>query len=118
MAFWTVLWLVMPLLIIGLIAANYVRLIANFLQVLADGIETEAVIVDKTPRRGRRRFHRLVYEYTDQRGQVHRNHLDLFRSEYHNYQVGDRIAVVYSASRPHLSNTKAVVDRARQALRR
>ncbi|MEN9215895.1 MAG: DUF3592 domain-containing protein [Gloeomargarita sp. HHBFW_bins_162] len=113
MEFFIILVIFAPLIIIGLIIANYVRLIRNFWQVLADGIETNGVIVRKV--RSGRRYYRVTYEYHDQNGQTHRNGLDVFRSEHHNYQVGDTIQIVYSASKPHLSSTKAIVDQALQA---
>ncbi|MCS7030200.1 MAG: DUF3592 domain-containing protein [Gloeomargarita sp. SKYG116] len=109
--------LLTPFVIIGAIIANYIRIICNFGQVLADGVETEAVIVYKSQRR-RRSFHRVIYEYQDPTGRVRRNGFDLFRSEYDKYQVGDRIQVVYSASQPHISFTKETVDQARQAQQR
>ena len=113
MGFLIILLILVPLGVIGLIIANSIRLMRNFLQVLADGIETDAVIVSK--QQWSRRYCRVTYAYRDQEGQVHRNGLDAFRSEEANYQVGDTLRIVYSASRPHLSSTQALVQQAKQA---
>lgn len=113
MGFLIILLILAPLVAVGLIIVNYIRLMRNFLQVVADGIETDAVIVSK--QRWSRRYYRVTYEYRDQEGQVHRNGLDAFRSAEAHYQVGDPLRIVYSASRPHLSSTQALVQQVKQA---
>ncbi|MEN9245039.1 MAG: DUF3592 domain-containing protein [Gloeomargarita sp. DG02_5_bins_242] len=113
MGFLIILLILAPLVVVGFIIVNSIRLMRNFLQVVADGIETNAVIVSK--QQWGRRYDWVTYEYRDQEGQVHRNGFDAFRSAETHYQVGDTLRIVYSASRPHLSSTQALVQQVKQA---
>ncbi len=100
---------ILPLLTIGLIVFSFVQRINHFREVVTNGIPTTATVVRKYTR------NRLVFEYRDTTGRLHRKDRTVLRSEYHRFQPGDSVEVVYSAQRPHIVVFKEVVDAARQA---
>jgi hypothetical protein len=97
----------LPLITIGLIAFSFVQHINHFREVMVNGIPTTATVVRKYAR------NRIVFEYRDITGRLHRNDRIVFRSEYHRFQPGDSIDVVYSAQRPHIVFFKEVIDQSR-----
>ncbi|GIW02093.1 DUF3592 domain-containing protein [Roseiflexus sp.] len=110
------LFCALPLVIGGLVAFGFIQRMYHFQEILADGVETDALVVRKyrsAARLGNR--HRLVYEYRDASGKTYRKDDGVFPSEYDRLQEGDAFRVVYSAKRPHISTTKAAVDQSRAA---
>lgn len=97
-------------------ACDFIQRMYHFQEILADGVETDALVVRKyrsAASLGNR--HRLVYEYRDASGKTYRKDDGVFPSEYDRLQEGDAFRVVYSAKRPHISTTKAAVDQSRAA---
>lgn len=110
------LFCALPLVIVGLMAFGFIQRMYHFQEMLANGVETDAVVVRKyrsAASLGNR--HRLVYEYRDASGKTYRKDEAVFPSEYDRLQEGDAFPVVYSAKRPHISTTKAAVDQSRAA---
>ncbi|ABU59046.1 DUF3592 domain-containing protein [Roseiflexus castenholzii] len=108
------LFCALPLVIGGLVAFGFIQRMYHFQEILADGVETDALVVRKyrsVASLGNR--HRLVYEYRDASGKTYRKDDGVFPSEYDRLQEGDAFRVVYSAKRPHISTTKAAVDQSR-----
>jgi hypothetical protein len=97
----------LPLVTTGLIAFRFVQHINHLREVMVNGIPTTATVVRKYAR------NRIVFEYRDITGRLHRNDRIVFRSEYHRFQPGDSIDVVYSAQRPHIVFFKEVIDQSR-----
>ncbi len=110
------LFCVLPIVIVGLVAFGFIQRMYHFQAILADGIETDALVVRKyySPARLGNR-HRLVYEYRDAFGKTHRKNEAVFPSEYHRLHEGDTFRIVYLAKRPHISTTKESVDQSRAA---
>ena len=91
----------------------------HFQEVLADGVETEAVVIRKYKRSPRFDFRRrIVFEYRDASGTVHRKDEAVLSSEYDRLQAGDTIKVLYSAKRPYVYAFKEAVEQARAAMAR
>lgn len=110
------LFCALPLVIVGLVAFGFIQRTYHFQEILANGVETDAVVMRKyrsaaTP--GNRR--RLVYEYRDASGKTYQKNEAVFPSEYDRLQEGDTFRVVYSAKRPHISTTREAVDQSRAA---
>lgn len=110
------LFCALPLIIVGLMAFGFIQRMYHFQEILADGVETDALVVRKyrsVASLGNR--HRLVYEYRDALGKTYRKDESVFLSEYDRLQEGDAFRVMYSAKRPHISTTKAAVEQSRAA---
>ncbi len=110
------LFCALPLIIVGLMAFGFIQRMYHFQEILADGVETDALVVRKyrsLASLGNR--HRLVYEYRDASGKTYQKNEAVFPSEYDRLQEGDAFRVMYSAKRPHISTTKAAVDQSRAA---
>jgi hypothetical protein len=91
----------------------------HFQEVLADGVETEAVVIRKYKRSPRFDFRRrIVFEYRDASGTVHRKDEAVLSSEYDRLQAGDTIKVLYSAKRPYVYAFKEAVEQSRAAMAR
>lgn len=110
------LFCILPLAIVGLMIFGFIQRMYHFQEILADGVETDAVVVRTYRSAVREGFrHRLVYEYRDATGKTYRKDEGVFPSEYDRLQEGDTFRVVYSAKRPHISTTKEAVDQSRAA---
>ncbi len=110
------LFCALPIVIVGLVAFGFIQRMYHFQAILADGIETDALVVRKyrsVASLGNR--HRLVYEYRDASGKTYRKNEAVFPSEYDRLHEGDTFRVVYAAKRPHISTTKEAVDQSRAA---
>ncbi|MFQ3632442.1 DUF3592 domain-containing protein [Roseiflexus sp.] len=110
------LFCALPIVIVGLVAFGFIQRMYHFQEILANGVETDALVVRKyrrPPSFGNR--HRLVFEYRDVTGKVHRKDEAVFPSEYDRLHEGDTFRVVYSMKRPHISTTKEAVDQSRAA---
>lgn len=110
------LFCALPLVIVGLMAFGFIQRMYYFQEILANGVETDAVVVRKyrsAASPGNR--HRIVYEYRDASGKPYRKNESVLPSEHDRLREGDAFRVVYSARRPHISTTKEVVDRSRAA---
>ncbi len=113
------LFCVVPVVLIGLTAYGMIQRMYHFQEVLADGVETEAVVVRKYDRSlsfGWRK--RVVFEYRDASGAIHRKDEAVFSSEYDRLQAGDTIKVLYSAKRPYVFAFKEAVEQSRAAMAR
>jgi len=113
------LFCVVPVIIFGLIAYGLIQRMYHFQEVLADGVETEAVVVrkyERSPSFGWRK--RVAFEYRDASGTVHRKDEAVFSSKYDRLQVGDTIKVLYSAKRPYVYAFKEAVEQSRAAMAR
>ncbi|WP_028457284.1 hypothetical protein [Chloroflexus sp. Y-396-1] len=102
----------LPLVTTGLIAFRFVQHINHLREVMVNGIPTTAKVVRKYTRNRR---NRIVFEYRDITGRLHRKDRIVFRSEYHRFHPGDSLDVVYSAQRPHIVFFKEVIDQSRAA---
>ncbi len=110
------LFCILPLVIVGLMAFGFIQRMYHFQEILANGIETDAVVVRKyrsAASPGNR--HRLVYAYRDASGKTYQKNEAVLPSEYDRLHEGDAFRVVYSAKRPHISTTKEAVDQSRAA---
>ncbi|MCJ2544505.1 DUF3592 domain-containing protein [Thermostichus vulcanus] len=110
------LFFVLPLVIVGLTIFGFIQRMYHFQEILANGVETDALVVRRYRRSssfGNR--HRLVFEYRDVTGKVHRKDEAVFPSEYDRLHEGDTFRVVYSAKRPYICTTKEAVDQSRAA---
>jgi len=113
------LFCVVPVIIFGLLAYGLIQRMYHFQEVLADGVETEAVVIRKYKRSPRFDFRRrIVFEYRDASGTVHRKDEAVFSSKYDRLQVGDTIKVLYSAKRPYVYAFKEAVEQSRAAMAR
>lgn len=99
----------LPIIGVGIIALSYIQRISQFQEVLANGIETSAVVARKYGR------YRVVIEYRDYEGKVHRRDLRVFASEYRRFTQGEAVGIFYSARRPHIFAFKETIEQARAA---
>ncbi|WP_322821222.1 hypothetical protein [Chloroflexus sp.] len=104
-----VLFCGLPIIVVGIIAFSYVQHISHFQEVLANGVETTAVVVRKYGR------NRVVIEYRDYQGKMYRQDLKVLPSEYRRFSQGEAIGVFYSARRPHIFSFKETVEQSRAA---
>lgn len=88
-------------------------------QLLADGVDAEAVVVS------RQRFHRqgstrhyLRYEYRDAAGASHQHRPAVSADTWQAHPEGSAFAIVYSRSRPAQSMPRELVEQARVAMAR
>lgn len=113
------LFCVVPVIIFGLVAYGLIQRVYRFQEVLADGVETEAVVIRTYKRSPRFDFRRrIVFEYRDASGAIHRKDEAVFSSEYDRLQAGDTIKVLYSAKRPYVYAFKEAVEQSRAAMAR
>ncbi|MFQ3580439.1 MAG: DUF3592 domain-containing protein [Chloracidobacterium sp.] len=94
---------------VGLIVFRFIQLTHHFQEILANGVETDALVVRKYGK------YRLAYEYRDVTGKIHRMDKRVFYSEYDRTQVGQTLKIIYSAKRPHIHTTKEAVEQSRAA---
>ncbi len=99
----------LPLVTTGLFVFRFVQSINHFREVMVNGIPTTANVVRKYAR------NRIVFEYRDITGRLHRKDCIVSRSEYHRFHPGDSLDVVYSAQRPHIVFFKELIDQSRAA---
>ncbi|MGQ9483017.1 hypothetical protein [Chloroflexus sp.] len=99
----------LPIIVIGIIAFSYIQRISHFQEVLANGIETTAVVVRKYWR------YRVVIEYRDYKGNMYRRDFEVLPSEYHRFTQGEAVSIFYSARRPHIFSLKETIEQARAA---
>ncbi len=113
------LFCVVPVVLIGLTAYGMIQRIYHFQEVLANGVETEAIVVRKYKSSNHFKFrNRIIFEYRDALGKVHRKNEAVLASEYDRLQAGDTIKVLYSAKRPYVCAFKEAVEQARAAMAR
>ncbi len=116
-AFWV--GLLVPVLILVGIVAIVVRRGFQMKQLIEDGIEVQAQVVDKQLQRnpsarGRKIF--IRYRYRDRRGDEHEHRALVSWAEYEKATVGGAYPVLYSASQPRISAPKSLVEASRAAL--
>lgn len=99
----------LPIIVVGIIAFSYIQRISHFQEVLANGVETTAVVARKYGR------YRVVIEYRDYEGNMYRRDLKVFASEYRRFTQGEAIGIFYSARRPHIFFFKETIEQARAA---
>ncbi|WP_448338165.1 hypothetical protein [Chloroflexus aurantiacus] len=104
-----VLFCGLPIIGVGIIAFSYTQRISQFQEVLANGIETTAVVVRKYG------HYRIVIEYRDYAGNMYRRDFEVLPSEYHRFSQGDAISIFYSTRRPHIFAFKETIEQARAA---
>lgn len=104
-----VLFCGLPIISVGIIAFSYIQRISHFQEVLANGIETTAVVVRKYGR------NRVIIEYRDHEGKMYRKELMVLPSEYRRFRQGEVIGIFYSARRPHIFSFKEPVEQSRAA---
>ncbi|MEJ5346188.1 MAG: hypothetical protein WHS83_14850 [Chloroflexus sp.] len=99
----------LPIIGVGIIALSYIQRISQFQEVLANGIETTAVVVRKYGR------YRIVVEYRDYEGKMYRRDFEVLPSEYHRFTQGEAVGIFYSTRRPHIFAFKETIEQARAA---
>jgi hypothetical protein len=111
------LFCALPLVIVGLTAFGFVQRMYRFQEVLANGVETDAVVVrkyERSPSFGWRK--RIVFEYRDASGAIHRKDEAVFSSEYDRLQEGSTFGIFYSAKRPYVFAFKEAIEQSRAAM--
>ena len=111
------LFCVVPVIIVGLVAYGLIQRMYRFQEVLADGVETEAVVIrtyKRSPSFNWRK--RVVFEYRDASGAIHRKDEAVFSSEYDRLQEGSTFGIFYSAKRPYVFAFKEAIEQSRAAM--
>lgn len=112
------LFCIVPVIMFGLAVYGIIQRMYGFQEVLADGVETQAIVVrkyERTPSFALR--HRITFEYRDASGRIHRKDEHVGPAIYHQLHEGSVIDVVYSAKRPHVWAFKDAVERSRAIAR-
>ena len=110
--------LLMPVVIVLAIIGFFVHRAFMFKEILENGVEVQAVIVQKRALRGHGKSGRqkkIVYRYTDAAGVTHENTSVVMDSIYDAHDEGGPFPVVYSSKNPARSGPKYLVDLMRQA---
>jgi hypothetical protein len=114
------LYIVLPLLLVGYGIYAVVRRGFEMAQLVKDGVEATGQVQAKLEYAGasgsRRSTRRIRYAYQDAAGRTH-THTSMITSDFWNAHVeGGPIAIVYSRSRPQVSAPRHLVELSRQAL--
>ena len=108
-------------LIFGGIIFLAVRRGLEMKELVEQGVETQGTVINKrsvTAPRASSRQQKLAYRYTDSQGGSHEHTSIMTYGDYDQYEVGQPIAVVYSAKRPGVSAAKFMVDLARETMKK
>lgn len=103
-------WIILAALL-AFMLARAARRGLQMKQLLQDGVVSSAVIINKTrfnTNPGRRFFVR--YEYRDAQGASYSRRSLVTRDFYNQLNEGDRVEVVYSASRPSIAALRADIE--------
>ena len=87
-------------------------------QIVADGIATTGTVTRGLRYGASRPQLYLRYEYRDGHGALHTQKSNVNRDFFDAHPEGSPIAIVYSASKPHLAAPEELIEKARTALRR
>lgn len=90
-------------------------------ELVEQGVETQGTIISKrsvTAPRTSTRQQKLAYRYTDKQGGSHEHTSIVTYDAYDQYELGQPIAVIYSAKRPGVSAAKFMVDLARETMQK
>jgi hypothetical protein len=107
--------------VIGLIVGLLIARGARIQQLTQDGVNMDGEVVQqwwRNPRGPAGRRYYLRYRYHDNLGAEHHTHRWLVGYDYWSaHPPGSAIAICYSASKPHISAPRYIVDLAREASR-
>ena len=113
-------WLniLIPIAIIGLIAAFIVRRGFQMKALAHEGVAIEGTIIKKfrQPGSGTTAPY-LRYKYTTPTGERYENKIAVDEDVWQGHEVGDAIELVYTPKRPSVSAAKYMVNLSRQALK-
>lgn len=111
-------WLLVPLLLLPVAAVRVVQRGFQLRRLVADGVDATGTVVGKVTFNSsgpRSRYLRYRYQAADGRTCTHRSLVS--RELMNAHQEGGPIEIVYSASRPHVSAPRYLVEQGRSALR-